>query len=114
MASYRELLTCIRDGLTARDIMEGLKLPPNKLKRMLNAGALARELATEEQLARRLVMHRVAMDVPMLMGRLRELALEGSGETSRKACLALLNEGMHLLQSRVAEPDSSASGWGED
>jgi len=114
MASYRELLTCIRDGLTARDIMEGLKLPPNKLRRMLNAGALARELATEEQLARRLVMHRVAMDVPTLMGRLRELALEGSGETSRKACLALLNEGMQLLQSRVTEPESAASVWGDD
>ena len=45
MASYRDLLDCIRQGLSAQEIMTQLSLPPNKLRRMLNASNLATELA---------------------------------------------------------------------
>jgi hypothetical protein len=102
MASYRELLSCIREGLSAREIMAELELPPNKLRRMLNASHLATELEVEEELAGRLVLHRAAMDVSVLVDRLRELAMEGTGETARKACLALLGEGMRLVHARQA------------
>ena len=114
MARYNELLSCIREGLSAQDIMDQLKLAPNKLRRMLNAKLLASELEMEEELAGRLVLHRTAMDVSVLSGRLRQIAMEGTGETARKACLALLAEGMRLVRARQPSAEFASEDEGSD
>ena len=66
----------------------------------------------EEDLAGRLVLYRATMDVPVLIDRLRQLALEGTGETARKACLALLGEGMRQVHARQAEVATMNAGPG--
>ncbi len=94
MANYRDLMKCIQAGMSVTEILDELHIQLNHLERMPQTKALDRALALEEHLLARVVRHQLAMDVATMAKRLREMALDGSGETSRKACLSLLAEGL--------------------
>jgi hypothetical protein len=106
MANYRDLMKCIQAGMNVTEILDELHIQLNHLERMLQTKALDRALMLEEHLLARVVRHRLAMDVAVMATRLREMALEGSGETSRKACLSLLAEG---LKDKPIGPATQAS-----
>jgi len=78
MASYKDLLAAIRQGHSPREIIQQLNLNPSQTERLLGCKALQRRLRMEAQIAA-----------------LMELLDSGSAETTRKVCLALLNEAMH-------------------
>ncbi len=95
MASYKDLLTAIRQGRSPREIIEQLRLNPSQTQRLLNCKALHRHLRMEEQIAAMIVSHETAAAAHLVVRKLLELLDSGSAETARKVCLALLNEAMH-------------------
>jgi hypothetical protein len=109
MANYRDLMKCIQRGLSVTDILDELNIQLNHLERMLQTQALERALTLEEHLIARVVRHRLAMDVAVMANRLREMALDGSGETSRKACLSLLAEGLKTKPGRHESPAEAST-----
>ena len=106
MPTYKDLLKCILDGLSPQEIMERLDVCPARLRKMLAGKNLATRLAAEAELARQIVRHRTAADVHVMAGKLREIAFGEKSETARKACLALLAEG---LGCDAAEPPAPAA-----
>lgn len=93
MATYKDLLKLIQQGLSAEEIMLRLDVCPSKLRRMMRSEKLIDQLAVQEELARQIVRHQTASDVQTMMAKMRELALGEKTETARKACLALLTDG---------------------
>ena len=108
MASYKDLLTAIREGRSPREIIEQLRLNPSQTHRLLNCKTLHRHLRMEEQIAAMIVSHETAAAAHLVVRKLLELLDSGSAETTRKVCRALLNEAMHT-DEQDGEPSAPAS-----
>ena len=104
MASYKDILRAIRQGQSPREIIEQLRLSPSRAQRLLKCKALKRHLRMEEQIAAMMVSHETAAAAHLVSRKLLELLDSGSAETTRKACLALLNEA-----TQHDEPDGKVS-----
>jgi len=104
MATYDELARLIRRGLTAEEIIERLGVEPARLRRMLKGKRLARRLALIEEVALRVAAHRTAGRVAEMTERLVELAYSDKSETARKACVALLGEGIRIMEADSPRP----------
>jgi len=114
MATYKDLLKCIRTGLSPQEIMDRLDVCPSKLRTMLAGKKLANRLAAEAQLARQIVRHQTAADVQTVAAKLREIAFGEKSETARKACLALLAEGLGCYAEENAAPAAEGLGPNAD
>jgi len=95
MASYKDLLAAIRQGHSPREIIQQLNLNPSQTERLLGCKALQRRLRMEAQIAALMVSHETAAAAHLVARKFLELLDSGSAETTRKVCLALLNEAMH-------------------
>lgn len=114
MPTHKDLVKLIRAGLSPQEIMDRLDICPSKLRRMLAGKKLANRLAAEVQLARQIVRHQTAADVQTVAGKLREIAFGEKTETARKACLALLAEGLGCYAGENASPAAEAVGPNAD
>jgi hypothetical protein len=108
MASYKDLLTAIRQGHSPREIIEQLRLNPTETQRLLGCKTLHRRLRMEEQISALIVSHETAAAAHLVARKLLELLDSSSAETTRKVCLALLNEAMHS-DEQDGEPSAPAN-----
>ncbi len=107
MATRYEILQLIREGKTADQIMSQFSGNLAELKRVMSTRIFRRQLLTERELAAMVAAHQTAAGASKFTNRLVELANGSNGETARKACLALLSEGMQL--TRKAQPVTGSS-----
>ena len=111
MATCDQLARLIRRGLTAEEIIELPEVPPSRLRRMLNSKWLRRRLSLTEEVSLEVASHRTAGRVGAMTERLVELAYSEKSETARKACVALLAEGIRIMDcqaARSAQADEAA------
>ena len=107
MIRFQELVKLVHDGASAAEILAKYPRDHARLRRLINSRRFRDALALQESLAGVMAMHRTAVNVDRMVQRLGELAAEGTGETARKACLALLNEGLLAMrQGGLAEAQS--------
>lgn len=106
MATYKDLLKLMQQGLSAEEVMLRLDVCPSKLRRMLRSEKLIDQLTVQEELAQRIARHQTATDVQTMTAKMREIALGETTETARKACLALLAEGFSEPAEPADYPDS--------
>ncbi len=108
MATRYEILQLIREGKTAGQIMSRYPGQLAELKRVMSTRTFRRQLEAERELATVVAAHRTAAGACEFTQRLAELANGSNAETARKACLALLSEGMKLTRKAQAETDAAA------
>ena len=104
MPSYRELLTEIRKGSTAEEMLEKFDLRPSQWRRMLNGKRFQAELEIAESIAAVLAVHQISSGVHDALDRFTDLLASQRPETVRKVCLALLTEGLQNAQRRSKNP----------
>ncbi len=108
MATRYEILRQIREGKTADQIMSQFHGHLPELKRVMSTRSFRKQLEAERELAAMLAAHRTAVGATEFTDRLAELANGPNGETARKACLALLSEGMKLTRKTQPVTGNSA------
>ncbi len=101
MATCDDLARLIRCGLTAEEIIQRLEVPPSRLRRMLGSKRLRRRLSLTEEVSLEVASHRTAGRVGAMTERLVELAYGDKPETARKACVALLAEGIRIMECQA-------------
>jgi len=108
MAGYKDLLALIRKGTRGAEILRRLDIPPSRLRRLLGSKRLWQELKLERELSSIVIAHSAAGSVKDMVDRLVSLAHSESEETSRKACLAMVAEGLRCVRT----PKSKGKGKG--
>ena len=99
MASYKDLLSLIRKGTRGEEILRRLNVPPSRLRRLLGSKRLWQALKLERELSSIVIAHSAAGSVKDMVDRLVSLAHSESEETSRKACLAMVAEGLRCVRT---------------
>ena len=111
MATCDQLARLIRCGLSAEEIIDRLGVKPSRLRQMLGSKGLRWRLSLTEDVAMEVASHRTAGRVGAMTERLVELAYGDKSETARKACMALLAEGIRIMECQAArsgQADQSA------
>ena len=91
MAGFNAVFDLIKKGNSARAIMEELKMPPSKLRRILRGPRMRTVLAIQKEVAMASMNICATVAAPHTPQRLSDIAWGEPGEIGRRACVSLIN-----------------------
>ena len=116
MACWQDLYAMLLDEeLTAEQVVARVGVKPSRLRRLLESKRMAARLAVVAEVAEARGEQALAAGQERAARKLAALAGQGEGETSRKACLDVMDKAQAIRSRRgLAEPVPGYNRWARD
>jgi len=103
MPGYKDLLELMVQGKSPREIIAAMGLCPSQVRRILGRPRLRQRLELERDLSRKAAAAKLGGGIDQMVECCRRIALDGAGETARKAAEGLIEQARQRLEKTPAQ-----------